>query len=177
MQIRSGSLLIANPAYADQEQQGHVVYITESTKYSTMGVVLNSSNSYDLGDLLIQKDIDWPYETYVGVGGAFSPSCLIMLHTNDWYSSNTMPVTNDLSISSDAVMLEKLEMGNTPDWYRMFMGTSGWSPQELNQELKGKNPKWLLLAKPSQRVIRTETSNIWDIAVGELSKDVFSSYI
>jgi putative transcriptional regulator len=176
MQIRSGSLLIANPAYADKQQQGHVVYITESTEYSTMGLILNSNDTYSLGDLLSQKDIDWPYETHVGIGGDYSPTCMIMLHSNEWYSSNTMPVTNDLSISSDGFMFEKLEIGNDPDWYKLFLGTSGWTPQELEQDLKGKNPKWLLLSRPSQKLIRTETNNIWDIAVAELRQDVFSRY-
>lgn len=177
MQIASGSLLIASPAHADPINRGRVVYVTESTDHSTMGLVLNSDNSYDLRDLMIEKEIIWPHKTLVGIGGDYSPSCLIMLHTNDWYSSNTMSVTNTMSITSDTLMLEKLEMGNTPDWYRMFMGTSGWTPQELEQDLRGSTPKWLLLANPSEKLICTETTNIWDIAVAELSKDVFSSYI
>ena len=106
MQIRPGSLLIANPKHADNHQQGMVVYITESTNYSTMGIVLNSSDSYYLSDLLEKKGISWPFETLVNIGGNYSPTCMIMLHSGDWYSSNTMPITTDISISSDHVMLE-----------------------------------------------------------------------
>ena len=177
MQIRAGSLLIANPKYAHQQQQGHVVYITESTDNSTMGIVLNSPNSYLLSDLLEQRGMDWPFDTTVNVGGDYSPTCMIMLHSSDWYSSNTMPVTRHTSISSDHLMLEKLEMGNTPDWYRLFMGTSGWTPQELEEELRGSKPKWLLLAKPSQALIELSDLNLWQNAVAEYSQDVFSNYI
>jgi putative transcriptional regulator len=177
MQIRSGSLLIANPAYADEQQQGHVVYITESTEYSTMGLILNSRDEYSLDDLLIQKGINWPYETRVGIGGDYSPTCMIMLHTNEWYSSNTMPITNDLSISSDGFMLEKLETGNWPEWYKLFLGTSGWTPIELEQELRGTKPKWLLLANPSQVLIELADDQLWNNAVAEVSQDVFSNYI
>ena len=177
MQIRPGSLLIANPKHANQEQQGNVVYITESTDYSTMGIVLNSSDSYDLTELLEKKGIDWPFETQVHIGGEYSPTCMIMLHSGDWYSSNTMPITSDISISSDHTMLEKIEMGNTPDWYRLFLGTSGWSPQELKHELKGDKPKWLLLSHPSQALIELSDLNVWQTAVAEYSQDVFSNYI
>ena len=177
MQIRPGSLLIANPKHADNHQQGTVVYITESTDHSTMGIVLNSSDSYYLSDLLEQRGISWPFETSVNIGGEYSPTCMIMLHSGDWYSSNTMPVTRDISISSDQMMLEKLETGNTPDWYRLFLGTSGWTPQDLKHELKGSKPKWLLLSHPSQALIEFADKDLWQTAVAEYSQDVFSNYI
>ena len=177
MQIGSGSLLVAHPKYSDKEHSRHVVYITESTNYSTMGIVLNSSDSYYLSDLLEQKGIDWPFETLVNIGGDYSPTCMIMLHSGEWYSSNTMPITTDISISSDNVMLEKLEMGNIPEWYRLFLGTSGWTPQELEHQLKSDKPKWLLLSHPSQALIELADKNLWHNAVAEYSQDVFSNYI
>lgn len=178
MQIRQGSLLIANPRYAPRERQGQVVYITESTDNSTMGLTLNHPNAYSLPELMSQRGITWPNPTdRVGVGGEYSPTALIMLHTNEWYSTNTMPVSTHLSISSDMFMLEKLEAGATPSWYRLFMGTSGWTPQELAQELRGKRPQWLLLPKPSLELLYSKPKYLWDGAVRELSQDVFSSYI
>ena len=176
MQIRPGSLLIANPAWAYQEQQGNVVYITESTDASTMGLILNSADSYLMSDLLSQKGISWPWSTQIGIGGDYSPTCLIMLHSNDWYSSNTMPVDKQYSISSDGVMLEKLEDGNAPDWFKMFIGTSGWTPTELEQELRADKPKWLLLARPSIDLLDTSPDKLWDAAVNECSQDVFDTY-
>lgn len=177
MQVRPGSLLIANPANATQSQIGHVVYVSESTDHSTMGIILNAKDAYSLSSLLSQKGIDWPEDTRVSIGGDYSPTCLIMLHTNEWYSTNTMPVDQHLSISSDHFMLEKIETGNTPDWYKLVMGTSGWTPQELEYELKGKKPKWSLLSRPSQKLIHSSPSQMWDMAVAELSQDVFSNYI
>ena len=177
MQIRPGSLLIANPAYAHKEKLGKCVYITESTHYSTMGLILNNSSSYHMGDLLRQKGINWPHDTKVHIGGEYSPSCLIMLHSDNWYSSNTMPVDHKhFALSSDGFMLEKLEMGDTPDWYQMFLGTSGWEPQELEYELKGDKPKWLLLSNPSYETVTCEPLRIWNAAIKEFSQDVFNSY-
>ena len=176
MQVCPGSLLIANPAWAYEEQQGNVVYITESTDASTMGLILNSGDSYSMSDLLSQKGISWPWSTQIGIGGDYSPTCLIMLHSNDWYSSNTMPVDKQYSISSDGVMLEKLEDGNTPNWFKMFIGTSGWTPNELEQELRADKPKWLLLTNPSYEVINASPLVMWNTAIDEYSQDVFNSY-
>ena len=59
MQIRAGSLLIAHPVYAHREQRKHVVYVTESTQVSTMGLVLNNVSNYDLKEVFHSKGIEW----------------------------------------------------------------------------------------------------------------------
>lgn len=177
MQIRAGSLLIANPRYAHPEHEQSVVFITESTEQSTMGIVLNSRESYDLASILENKGVAWPYQTLIGQGGEYSPTCLMMVHTNEWYSSNTMPITNRHSISSDEFMLEKVSAGNEPIWWRLFMGVKGWTPLELNQELKSEQPKWLLLARPPLKVLHSESKQMWTLAVNAYSQDMFSSYI
>ena len=176
MQIRPGSLLIAHPVHAHRENRKHVVYITESTSASTMGLTLNNLSTYNLQVLMDQKGIDWYGPSEVYLGGEYNKHALIMLHSNEWYSSNTMDVNNNLALSSDGLMIEKMEMGNTPEWYRLFVGCKGWEPAELGHELKGKNPKWLLLAKPSQVLIELSDENLWDNAVAEYSQDVFDSY-
>ena len=73
-------------------------------------------------------------------------------------------------------MLEKLEDGNAPDWFKMFIGTSGWTPNELEQELRADKPKWLLLTNPSYEVINASPLVMWNTAIDEYSQDVFNSY-
>ena len=176
MQIATGSLLIAHPIHAHKENRKHVVYITESTSVSTMGLTLNNLSTYNLQVLMDQKGIDWygPREVYTG--GEYNKHALIMLHSDEWYSSNTMDVNNNLALSSDGLMIEKMEMGNVPEWYKLFVGCKGWEPAELGHELKGKKPKWLLLAKPSQVLIELSDEKLWDNAVAECSQSVFDSY-
>ena len=176
MQIRSGSLLIAHPVHADNENRKHVVYITESTSQSTMGLTLNNLSRHNLRLLMEKKGVEWYGPNQVYIGGEYNPHALIMLHSNDWYSSNTMDVANNLALSSDGLMIEKMEMGNVPEWYRLFVGCKGWEPAQLGHELKSKKPKWLLLAKPSQVLIELSDEKLWDNAVAECSQSVFDSY-
>ena len=80
------------------------------------------------------------------------------------------------AVSSDGFMLEKLEDGNAPDWFRIFLGCKGWSPSELEQDLRGAHAKWLLHPTPSVELIHTALFKMWTMAVEELSQDVFDSY-
>ena len=177
MQIREGSLLIAHPAHARAHRANSVVLITESNNYSTLGLTLNTLSSYDLGDLMAQHDIDWLGADRLYVGGNCNSTALVMLHSDEWYSSNTMNIDERFSISSDALMMEKLSMGNTPDWYQMFIGCEAWDADDLEHQLRCAKPKWLLLSKPSQALIELADEHLWQSAVEEYSQDVFSNYI
>ena len=177
MQIRTGSLLIAHPVNAYKENNKRVVYITESHERSTIGLTLNNLSRHDLKEVFENKGIEWygPREIYLG--GEYNKHALLMLHSDEWYSSNTISVNNNLSLSSDGVMIEKMEMGNTPDWYRLFTGCKGWEPDELGHELKGRNPRWLLLPRPSIKLlVDTNHLHMWDRAVTECSQDLFNEY-
>lgn len=176
MQLRAGSILIAHPVHADREHTGHVVYITESTQRSTMGITLNYISDYDLIDLMHNRGIEWHGDRELYYGGEYNPQAMIMLHTDEWYSSNTMQVNDGFSISSDVVMLEKMSMGNTPDWYKLFVGCKGWEPQMLNHELKDSKPKWLLLNRPSRNIIESDSKRMWDLAVEECSQKTIDNY-
>lgn len=176
MQIRPGSLLIAHPVHADHEKIKHVVYITESTSASTMGLVLNNLSPIDLKAALERKGIEWYGDREVYTGGEYNPTALVMLHSDEWYSNNTMQVDNSLAVSSDGLMVHKMEMGNTPNWYKLFVGCKGWQPLELQFELKSMQPKWLLHAYPTLELITSRDKNIWDLAIKECSQDLFNDY-
>lgn len=176
MLLRPGSLLVAHPINAHERCHKHVVFVTESTHNSTMGITLNNLSRYDLRDLMEDKGVDWPGERELWVGGPQRSTAMVMLHTSEWYSSNTLPVDHHFSISSDTLMIDKISMHNMPDWYKMFVGCVGWAPDDLARELKGRKPKWLYLAYPSTELIEGDSETQWDRAITECSQYVFNEY-
>ena len=177
MVIRDGSILVAHPVHCDRENSRAVVYITESNAISTVGVALNKLSSYDMREFMDQKGLEWHGDRSVHIGGVYNPHALIMLHDSYWYSSNTMQVTRNYSISSDKTMLEKMEMGNTPDWYKLFIGCTAWSANELEFELRNRKPRWLFIPNPSDELVQCNSNDMWARAVDEYSQVVFSNYI
>jgi len=173
--IREGSILVSHPVYAHKEQRNSIVYVTESTENSTVGITLNQPMT-DMRSLMQQKNVDWSWDHPVFRGGDVNANALIMLHSDEWYSSNTMTVGNNLAISSDGLMLEKLDMGNHPHWFKLVLGCRYWEPAELGHVLKGKRPRWLLLPQPSNDLICDKPERMWKHAVAECSQSVFASY-
>ena len=176
MQIRPGSLLIAHPTNAHPNRTNQVVYVTESNPFGTTGLIFNDLSKVNLRNLLVQKGIDWQGDNNLYIGGDSNPNALVMLHSDEWYSQNTVQVDEYLAMSSDGVMMEKLEMGNVPQWYRLFAGYEAWDPSDLEHQIKSSRPEWILLATPSQALLELADDNLWQTAVTEYSQDVFDSY-
>jgi len=174
--LRQGSVLVAHPRNHLREHPNSVVLVTESTPNSTMGLLLNKPSGATLQELMRQKNVDWPWPTPVYAGGDVNPTALVMLHTTEFSSSNTMYVGNNLAISSDNLMLEKLEMGAHPHWYRMFLGCMGWMPIDLAQEIKRSNAPWLMLDTPSLKLIQSAENKTWRRAIDECSQNTFADY-
>lgn len=177
MQIAPGSLLISHPVYTSAHHSKHVVYITESNSYNTTGLILNSTTNHNLSQLMLKHGIDWHNFDTLYQGGDYFPNALVMLHTNEWYSSNTMQTDKTFAISSDDLMIDKLAAGNTPEWYRLFVGCTSWDSDDLEHQLRNPKPEWLLLHRPSQVLIELSESNLWNVCIEEYSQDVFSNYI
>jgi putative AlgH/UPF0301 family transcriptional regulator len=62
-----------------------------------------------------------------------------------------MTATEQVCMTSDALMLEKLAMGNEPDGWRMFAGMSVWQRGQLQEEIN--RGGWLQVATPSNHAI------------------------
>jgi putative AlgH/UPF0301 family transcriptional regulator len=177
LQIAAGSLLVAHPRFATHDLANTVVFVTESSEYSTMGLMLNRSEGHSMQSLMQARGSDWPWNQPVYIGGDYNPTALVMLHTDEWYSSNTMQTGRGWAISSDEHMIDKLEMGDFPEWHRLFLGCLGWRPHVLEHQLKIRKPQWLLLSRPSWETVTADPGDVWQKSIHECSQKTIDAYI
>lgn len=135
-----GSILISTPKMANDALEECVIYIYDhSPQIGAQGIVINRKSGLTVEDLLERMN-------YIAAGPSFNAPLyhggldeengIAMLHTGEWFSSNTRPVTSEISISSDTFMLEKLVNGNEPVNWLMCAGKCSWEPGELEEEIK-----------------------------------------
>lgn len=173
--IKPGDLLISHPRWGSSVRS--VCFITEHTRHSTVALQINQPANVTLRELVLTKGYDSVDDQMVYSGGEFSPGALIMLHDRDWYSANTMPVTNDWSISSDYHMLDKIVEGNTPTLYRYVMGLTAWEPRELEKDLRSSQPRWILLNDPDPELIMADAENQYALAIHAASSQFWNNYL
>lgn len=177
-----GKLLVATPVLNNNVVfQQSVVYIYDEnpTTGQVCGVILNKPSQFKISSLGSLKDI--PFDptlemTFVHKGGPVQDTSIILLHTNEWVSSNTLNANNQLAITSDLLMIEKLASGNEPKGWRMFAGMSVWTKEQLNVEVHDQNA-WLLCEPTDTSVFDFNEEEQWLKGLELCSQQMLSNYI
>lgn len=172
-----GKCLIAKPCITDSLFEKSVVYIYEQTRHGTAGLIINKrNNTITTHDILLNKSfdaVDLPERVYIG--GPIHPATVILLHTNDWQSSNTLQVNDQLSVTSDDLMFYKYTTGNRPNGYKFCMGVSVWDPRKIADEIRSN--QWLVCELGVHQILDLHGSTMWDVAVETAAKNTIDRYI
>lgn len=170
-----GTLLVAHPKMKPNLFSKSVVLIVEYHNKTYKGLIVNKSSTYLLKDVM--EDCSQAYCGYSSLykGGPVNTSSLILMHTNEWYSSNTMQVGQELAISSDTVMTDKLSVDNVPLSYKLMAGMSQWNENQLRTEIA--NSYWLIVEKYNINLLFDQnTDDIWEMAIDYYSQNLFDQY-
>jgi putative transcriptional regulator len=176
-----GSLLVAPPAQEDEFWSKTVVFLYEKNKAATVGLIVNKPSDRTLRELAEHHDIDYTGDEVIHIGGPVNPSALVMLHTDDWACSNTMPITSTFRVSSDKSMLQRLCSGDRPRHWRLFLGMSAWTNGQLENELAGlppfsKKAAWLTAPATEALVFSNRPDKVWMKSIEGAADQLVQNY-
>lgn len=171
----AGKCLVARPGLENTLFRNSVVFLYEHNPGSVSGVILNKKSQYTTRDLFEHKQYSHIIKTEaVYQGGPVNTKAILLLHTNDWRSTNTMMLNKELSISSDNLMMEKFENLDIPLFYRFFGGAAVWHESQLKSEIK--QNQWLITELSTAQIFDYTGGTQWDIAVESAAKTMIDQY-
>ena len=176
MKNRLGQLLIAHPNLSKSNPfYKTVIYIYEHNELAVMGTVLNRNTNCTIQSLFDAKGHCYSNSSpTLHAGGPVNQAALVMLHSDEWSSTNTAAAGPGIRITSDNLMFEKMAMGDEPVNWRMFNGLCSWTYGQLDMELSGKFPyrpenSWLTATANDDIMFECDGEELWEQAL-ELSK-------
>jgi putative transcriptional regulator len=103
---------------------------------------------------------------FLYLGGPINVKSLSFLHSNDWQSNNTLQINGQFSISSAEEILPRLALGDRPRKWRLFLGLSGWGPNQLQNEISGVPPydhanSWCVAHSDPELVFEHDRKDQW----------------
>ena len=185
MHNRIGKLLVSHPLMPSASPFcKSVIYIYQDDSVNgTVGVIINKPSKTTVSNIAGQNNIHFgDTDKMVYMGGPVNRSALVLLHTNDWHSSNTAAAGPTLRISSDNHMLHKLSFDtNQPCYWRLFVGTSGWMPGQLDAEIQGNPPygpvgSWLTCSANDSIIFDYSGEAQWHKALELCSQETIYQY-
>ncbi len=166
----TGKLLIAPPNVRGNFWQKTVIFITENHSRGSMGLVINKKSKISIRDFSQQCGIENDINGLMHIGGPVNSKALTLLHSSEWNCSNTLHINNEFSISSSQDILPRLALGDRPQKWRLALGLCAWSPEQLENELKGVPPynhdfSWLIATPTQETVFDLNGQSQWTNAI------------
>jgi putative transcriptional regulator len=164
---KQGSILISEPSLRDFYFRQSVVLLAEHNEEGTFGVIINKPIEARLKDIV--KGFS-AYNLPVYLGGPVKTDSIFFIHTRQEVE-NSVPIMQGLYWGGDLgvikTMLRSKEI--TPDEIRFFIGYSGWSPNQLDRELKEKS--WVLSQTTVSEVINAHPETLWSNYLKNMGQD------
>ncbi|HET7624053.1 MAG TPA: YqgE/AlgH family protein [Verrucomicrobiae bacterium] len=167
-----GQLLLDSGQLGGSFFQRTVVLICEHNADGAFGLVLNRAMGSKVGEMLVADLPDSLKESPLYLGGPVQPTTLSFLHSDAFIpDGNTLSDFSPEGNSSGSIIpnlvlghsLEELvdigESFSTTRKLKMFAGYSGWSPGQLEDELK--REAWLVHPASVELIFETHPDDLW----------------
>ena len=170
----SNQFIIAMPGLADPIFHHTVTFLCQHTKEGALGIVINRSADMKLGEIFKQMDISVTRheaaEAPVFSGGPVQQDRGFVVHTTCGEWDMTMPVSDNISLTTSRDVIEAIAIGEGPEKYLVALGYAGWSEGQLEKEILSNS--WLNTPYAQQILFDTPISQRWNAAAGQLGINI-----
>ncbi|ODT76690.1 MAG: hypothetical protein ABS76_30450 [Pelagibacterium sp. SCN 64-44] len=177
MKTLEGQFLVAMPDMADERFIESVILLVGHSSDGAMGIVVNHElANLRFADILDELDLGDPdavirlpdtiRERSVMRGGPVEKGRGFVLHSSDYQSGNTYPVTEGVSLTATLDVLRAMAFGPAPRASLLALGCCGWGAGQLEDEIVGNG--WLTAPFSEQLVFETPVEDRYEAALASL---------
>lgn len=175
LQPKAGVILVSEPYLPDPNFERTIILLTEHNEEGSIGFILNKPSDNKLGEVM--EDLD-NYKGSIFIGGPVQQDTLHILHRHAGIS-NSVELSDGIYWGGDfeeiASLIETSQIDQ--DQLRFFLGYSGWSPGQLEDELKEKS--WIITDHVTQELVfETSYDQMWRKALKNMGGrfSLYSNY-
>jgi putative transcriptional regulator len=155
----AGRLLVSEPFMLDPNFKRSVILLTEYSDAGAMGFILNHVSEFLLGDIL--PDVSYS-EMPVFIGGPVGNNTLHFIHCCPDKIDEGIEIADGVFWGGNFETVKELISGYNlkEDEIRFFTGYSGWTPKQLDDEIK--EDSWIVTDNLTPGTIFTHNEeNLW----------------
>ena len=167
--------LIAVPGMNDPNFSRSVTLVCQHSEEGAMGLVLNRTSEYRLGDVLDQMQIQTADQTLAAapvlIGGPVQPERGFVLHDADGIEwDSTFHVSPTLYLTTSRDILAAMARGEGPRHALIALGYAGWSEGQLESELQ--DNAWLTVEADRAILFETPLEQRWSASARLMGVDL-----
>lgn len=170
----NNQFIIAMPSLREPIFHHTVTFLCQHTKEGALGIVINRSADMKLGEIFKQMEIPvkFPKAAQVSVfaGGPVQQDRGFVIHTACGEWDMTLPVSEDISLTTSRDVIEAIAAGEGPEQYLVALGYAGWGEGQLEKEILSNS--WLNTPYAKQILFETPVSQRWNAAGSQIGIDI-----
>ncbi len=156
--ILKGKLLLDGGELTGSFFHHTVILVCEHNAEGAFGLVLNRSSGSKVGELVVADLPVTLKDSPLFLGGPVQPTALSFLHADNFIPDANVFPNLSLGHSLDE-LVEVGESFSASKKVKMFAGYAGWSPGQLENEMKHKS--WLTFPASLELVFETPPDQLW----------------
>jgi putative transcriptional regulator len=164
----AGRILISKPSLDDFYFGKSVVLLAEHNEEGSFGVIVNKPMNAGLQDAIEGfRDFNPP----LFFGGPVETDTMFFIHSLGLVVPGAQKIREGLYWGGDPDKIREMVILNQikPGEIRFFLGYSGWSADQLDQEIN--RDSWIVSEARSERIFNTKPEEMWSSAMKSLGKD------
>lgn len=162
----AGHLLLSEPFMPDPNFKRTVIMLCEHIEDGgTVGFILNKSLNIQVCDALVDFDI---VKNDLFYGGPVAKDTLHYLHRYGDIIEDSLHISDDIYWGGNFEQIGELLKDGTldPKNIKFFLGYSGWSPGQLDEELT--DNAWIVTKAKSNYIFDTGNKELWKKVLNDL---------
>jgi putative transcriptional regulator len=161
--VAVGRILISEPFMLDPNFKRSVILLTEYSEAGALGFILNHPGEFLLGDILPEVSYsDLP----VFIGGPVANNTLHFIHRCPEKIGEGIAIGDGIFWGGDFETVKELikHYNLKPSEIRFFTGYSGWTPEQLDNEIK--EDSWIVANQiKTETIFNNNEDTLWREAV------------
>lgn len=176
MESIEGKALVASPYLTERNFLRSVVYILRHNENGAFGLILNRPTELTVGDLMSRLSDDQPANAEpIYCGGPVEAPLLIVHDRSSAGETEGFEFSSALGLHVTTDQDDIFDIWEKQDCrYRCFDGYSGWSPGQLESELKAGG--WLVW-DASPDTVFADPEPMWKRAVQQIGREILAVQI
>ncbi len=153
-----GKLLVADPSiWSDASFNRSIVLLSELNEEGAVGFIMNKPSIYTINDLIPEIDSD----LRIYNGGPVSKENLYFVHRLPELIHDSIEIGDGIFWGGDFDTVQSLLENESlsPKDIRFFLGYSGWSKDQLADELE--TTSWKVIENKHKNIFRIHHTSFW----------------
>lgn len=161
-QVKNGQILLAEPFMADPHFRRAAILLCEHGDEGSVGFIMNKPLDMRIDELV---DPFPEFESTVLFGGPVQTDSIHYLHTKGDLIEGSRKVTDGIYWGGDFEQLKALISSELiePRDIRFFVGYSGWSEQQLDDEME--IGSWVVAEMHANYLFKSVPDDVWEQAM------------